>query len=76
VLRHLVSDRRTVCVDGREVEIHPLDLTHNAFDRRARCQKPSKVSTQQTTPAREAFDEDFAPLVDAEGNYPDPEEKT
>jgi len=76
VLRHLVSDRRTVCVDGREVEIHPLDLTHNAFDRRARCQKPSKASTQQTTPAREAFDEDFAPLVDAEGNYPDPEEKT
>jgi putative transposase len=74
VLRHLLSERRTVCVDGREVEIHPLDLTYNALDRRARRDKPSKASSQPTTPASEAFDEDFGPIVDAEGNYHDPEE--
>ncbi len=76
ILRHLLSERRTVCVDGREVEIHPLDLTRNALDPRARRKKPSKASTQPTTPASEAFEDDFGPLVDAEGNYPDPEEET
>ena len=75
-LRHLLSNRRTVCADGREVEIHPLDLTYNALDRRARRDKPSKASIQPTTPASEAFDEDFGPIVDADGNYYDPEEET
>ncbi len=76
VLHHLLSDRRTVSVDGREVEIHPVDLTHNALDRRARRDKPSKVSTEPTTPASEAFDDDFGPIVDPDGNYHDPEEET
>ncbi len=76
ILRNLLSERRTVCVEGREIEIHPLDLTHNALDRRARRNKPSKASTQPTTPASEAFDDDFGPIVDAEGNYHDPEEET
>ena len=76
ILRHLFSERRTVCVDGREVEIHPLDLAYNALDRRAHRDKPSKASTESTTPASEAFDEDFGPIVDTHGNYHDPEEET
>lgn len=76
ILRHLLSDRYTVYVDGREVQVHPLDLTYNALDRRARRDKPSKASNTPTTPASEAFDDDFGPIVDPDGNYPDPEEET
>ncbi len=56
--------------------IQPLDLTHNALDRRARRDKPSQVSTQPITPASEAFEDDFRPIVDPDGNYHDPEEKS
>ena len=63
-------------VDGRDVEIHPLDLTHNALDRRARRDKPQDASRRPTIPASETFDEDFSPIVDADGNYHDPEEET
>ena len=76
ILHHLLSGRLTVEVEGRDVEIHPLDLTHNALDRRARPDKPQEASTRPTTPASEAFDEDFSPIVDADGNYDDPEEET
>ena len=75
VTRHLLTDRRGVHLDGREVEIHPLDLTHNALDRRARREKPSKASIQPTTPASEAFEDDFGPIVDPDGNYHDPTEE-
>jgi len=73
VNHHLLSDRRTVHLAGRDVEIHPLDLTRNALDRRARREKPSKESRRGDTPADEAFKNDFAPIVDPEGNYPDPD---
>ncbi len=77
VTRHLLSGRLTVPVDSRQVEIHPLDLTKNALDQRARQAKPSKASTTPTaTPASEAFQDDFGTLVDPDGNYPKPEEET
>jgi transposase InsO family protein len=74
VTRHLLSERLTVCLDGHEVEIHPLDLTRNALDRRARPAAPAEASPGPTTPANEAFEDDFAPLVDPDGSYRDPEE--
>lgn len=76
IQRNLLSDRCTVYVDGREAQVHPLDLTHNAFDRRARRDKLSKAPAPPTTPASEAFENDFGSIVDPDGNYPDPEEET
>jgi hypothetical protein len=73
VTHHLLSDRRTVRLEGSDVEIHPLDLTRNALDHRARREKPSQGSPKGDTPAKEAFENDFAPIVDPEGNYPDPD---
>ncbi|MCP4059228.1 MAG: transposase [Pseudoalteromonas sp.] len=75
ITRHLLSDRRTVRLEERDVAIHPLDLTHNALDRRAHRDKPSQASIQPTTPASEAFEDDFGPIVDPDGNYHDPEEE-
>lgn len=76
VTRHLLSGRLTVRADGREIEIHPVDPIHNAFDRRAR---PTQAETRRTddravTAADRAFDEDFGPLVGTDGDYPEPEE--
>ena len=75
IARHLLSGRRTVRLDGREVEIHPLDLTQNALDRRARRSKPPKAARQPTTPASEVFEDDFGPIVDPDGSYHNPEEE-
>jgi len=74
--RHLLKGRLTVCSQGRDVEIHPLDPTHNAFDRRARPPRAETPSPQTptATPAERAFDDDFAPLVGPGGDYPDTEE--
>ena len=83
VTRHLLTGTLSVRTDGRQVEIHPLDPTKNAFDRRARRSRPqpsepagSKHPT--VTPVQLAFDDDFGPLVGADGDYPaprtDPEE--
>ena len=75
VTHHLLSDRRTVRLEGREVQILPLDLTRNALDRRAPKDKPSKASPRPTTPATEAFEDDFGPIVDPDGNFQDPEKE-
>ncbi len=71
---HLISGQRTVRLQGRDVQIHPLDVTRNALDRRAQHQKPAQVASNPSTAAEQAFQEDFAPLVDSQGNYPDPQE--
>jgi transposase InsO family protein len=73
VTRHLLTGRLTVRVDGREIEIHPVDPTQNAFDRRAR---PPQAETRHpshraVTTADRAFDDDFGPLVGPDGDYPE-----
>lgn len=77
VTRHLLTGRLTVRADGREIEIHPVDPTRNAFDRRAR---PAQAETRPpahraVTAADRAFDDDFGPLVGPDGDYPEPEEE-
>jgi transposase InsO family protein len=74
--RHLLTGTLTVRLDGRPVEIHPLEPTKNAFDRRGRPPRPKpgepRGSTHPTavTPVQRAFDDDFGPLVGPDGDYP------
>lgn len=79
--RHLLTGTLTVRADGREVEIHPLEPTKNAFDRRARPTRPEPSEpahppTPAANLAQRAFDDDFGPLVGPGGDYPDPEPDT
>jgi putative transposase len=79
ITRHLLTGTLTVRADGREVEIHPLEPTKNAFDRRARptplepreASEPAHPKTPAATPAQRAFDDDFGPLVGPDGDYPE-----
>ena len=80
--RHLLTDTVSVRVDGRSVEIHPVEPTRNAFDRRGRRSRsePPGPTDPAVTPVQLAFDDDFGPLVGPDGDYsatkidPDPEE--
>jgi putative transposase len=74
--RHLLSGRLTLRHQDRDVEIHPLDPTRNAFDRRAQPPKapPAEPQSPSATPAQRAFEEDFAPLVGPDGGYPEKED--
>ena len=81
ITRHLLTGALTVRADGREVEIHPVEPTKNAFDRRARPSpiepsEPAHPKTPAATAAQRAFDDDFGPLVGPDGDYPEPEPDT
>jgi len=71
--RHLLSGRLTVEADGEAIEIHPLDLTRNAFDRRARRSPTPRASPTPKTAASESFDRAYGPIVSADGDYPNKE---
>jgi transposase InsO family protein len=75
VTQNLLTGTLTVRADGRQVEIHPLEPTKNAFDRRGRPSRaePAQSTTPAATPAQRAFDDDFGPLVGPGGDYPEPE---
>lgn len=72
ISRHLLDGTLSIVHEGRRVILHPVDRTANAYARRAR--KPSAPVTEPsdppTTAATLAFQADFPPLVDDEGNYP------
>jgi hypothetical protein len=56
--------------DGRLVQLHPVDLAHNAEDRRANP-SPSPAVDQQEPPvtaAARSFDRDFGPMPEAASN--------
>ncbi len=72
--RHLLSGRLSVDVDGEDVEIHPLDRHRNALDRRARPASAPRASSTPRTPAAEAFDDDYGPIVTEDGDYRNDEE--
>jgi len=83
ITRHLLTGTLSVRVDGRQVEIHPLEPTKNAFDRRGRPSRtgsrpepsePADPTNPAVNPVQLAFDDDFGPLVGPDGDYPDPEE--
>ena len=70
--RHLLHGTLFVCHQGRQVQLHPVDLKANAYSRRAH-------PAQQDVPDRPAsiptaadmhYLADFAPLVGPDGNFP------
>ncbi len=76
ITRHLLEDDALSIVHhDRRLRLHPVDLTANAYDRRGRgpaAPEPSTVPPR--TAAQLAFDDDYAPLIDADGGY-DPQER-
>ena len=56
------------------VRLHPVDLTANAYSRRAGSAAPATADTHTAPPTTAAsleFDASFQPLVDRAGNYPE-----
>ncbi len=71
ITRHLLEDDALSIVHhDRRLRLHPVDLAANAYDRRGRGPAAPEPSTAPPrTAAQLAFDDDFAPLVDADGGY-------
>jgi putative transposase len=77
VTRHLLEGNRlSVVHKGRRVTLHPVDLEANAYARRARGSRGNETDAQGPvgTAAGDAFEEDFEPMVTAQGDYPSDEE--
>lgn len=72
VVRHVLDGRLWVLHEGRMVELAELDPTANATDRRAAGHADRPVASEgvPTTAADLAFAQDFRPLVDPEGGFP------
>ena len=55
--------------DGKLVQVHPVDLAHNAEDRRAAPHAPGAADADApVTAAALAFERDFGPVTDPTGN--------
>ncbi len=76
ITRHLLEGNALSIVHhGRRLRLHPVDFTANAYDRRGRGPAaPPPPSVPPRTAAQLAFDDQFAPVVDADGGY-DPQER-
>jgi transposase InsO family protein len=72
ITRRLLDDTLSITHEGREVVLHPVDTAANAYARRARkaSPPPSPPRRPPKTAAALAFESDYQPLVDHEGNYP------
>ena len=72
VFRHLLEDDAlSVLHQGKQVRLHPVDLTKNAYARRARPGSADVPEhTVPTTAAERAFRADHEPLVREDGGYP------
>ena len=73
VARHVLDGRLWVLHEGRMVELAELDPSANARARRAADDADRPVASEgvPTTAADLAFAQDFRPLVDPEGGYPE-----
>ena len=72
ITRHLLDTTLSICHEGRQVVLHPVDLLANAYSRRAAGGDEGEAS--QPAPAITAGSlrhlADLAPIVDADGNFP------
>ena len=78
VVRHVLDGRLWVLHHGRVLELARLDDHANATNPRAKAHPDRPVPSEgiPTTAASLAFDQDFQPLVDADGGFPeDPDEE-
>ena len=78
--RHLLeSDALSFIHHGRRLRLAPVDRTANAYDRRRgrrkRKAKNNAPTPPATTAAQRAFDDDFGPIVDPDGGYPQEDEE-
>ena len=76
VHRQVLDGTVRVLFQGRLVKLSPVDLTANAHARRHRtapAEGPAPIPVKSA--ADLAFERDFAPIVDADGGYSDPEDK-
>jgi len=78
VHRQVLDGTLRVLFQGRLVKLLPVDLTANAHARRHRhrtapAEGPAPIPVKSA--ADLAFERDFAPIVDADGGYSDPEDK-
>jgi transposase InsO family protein len=73
VVRHVLDGRLWVLYQGRMVELAPLDEHANATDRRAAADAEAPVASEgiPTTAASMAYDQDFRPLIDPDGGFPE-----
>jgi len=71
ITRHLLDGALSIMHQGRRIFLHPVDTTANAYARRARkaSAPPAEPARPPQTAAALAFQADFQPLVDDEGNY-------
>jgi putative transposase len=71
ITRHLLDGTLSITHEGRQVVLHPVDTTANAYARRAHraSTPPADPALPPQTAAALAFQSDFQPLVDDEGNY-------
>jgi putative transposase len=71
VSRHLLDNTVWIHHQGRQLQLHVVDLKANAYSRRARAKMEDQAP--QKTPARTAasqrFDTDFSPIVDHDGGF-------
>jgi hypothetical protein len=77
IQRHLLAgDALFVLHEGRQVQIHPVDLVANAHARRARPHSPESTPVvPPKTAATLAFEADFPPLVGPDGGYPEGDDR-
>lgn len=73
VRRNVLDGRLFVIHRGRLVELHPVDLTGNATDRRGRSisDPPTSDESIPKTAATLAFERDYAPVVGPDGGFTD-----
>ena len=77
VVRHVLDGRLWVLHQGRMVELAQLDEHGNATDRRTAAEAQGPVPSEgiPTTAASLAYDQDFRPLIDSEGGFPETHDK-
>lgn len=71
VHRQVLDGTLHILHEQRLVRLHPVDLTDNAYARRANRAPVQKdeIRTAPTTAAAMAFERDFAPIVGADGGF-------
>lgn len=76
IFRNLLTSDVSIIHDGRRVILQPVDPVKNAYAKRGArsIDNPQPSPPVPTTAAEMAFDSDFKPLVDDDGNFPDSKE--